>query len=155
MRVEEYVGQRIRDRRDELGMTQEEFGRRVGHFLGKPWSRSTVSVAENARRAFTAAELVAIANVLGTRAARLLTPPVDVEELEMPSGATMRAHPLGPDVGINDKYLSQMQDELAQILSTTGQTRRAAKVLEDKLTTLIAISETATMHSDRAGEGQQ
>ena len=89
MRVEQYVGQRIRHRRDdELHMTQDEFGRRLGHWLGRPWSRSTVSVAESGRRAFTAAELVAIAHVLDTNPAYLLTPPAGIGEVSMPSGAT-------------------------------------------------------------------
>ena len=88
MRVEEYVGQRMRARRDELDMTQDEFGSQLGRWLGKPWSRSTVSVAENGKRAFTAAELVAIAHVLKTVPAYLLTPPPGIGEIKMPSGAT-------------------------------------------------------------------
>jgi 8-oxo-dGTP diphosphatase len=89
LRVEQYVGQRIRVRRDELDMTQEEFGREVGRWLGKAWSRSTVSVAENGKRAFTAAELVAIAHVLQTSPTYLLAPPAGISEITMPSGATV------------------------------------------------------------------
>ena len=89
MRVEEYVGRQIRERRDELGMTAADFGRELGAWLGKPWSRSTVSVAENGNRAFTAAELVAIAHVLRTSPTHLLTPPAGIGEIQMPSGATV------------------------------------------------------------------
>ncbi len=89
LQVEQYVGQLIRDRRIELEMTQEGFGRELGHWLGKPWSRSTVSVAENGKRAFTAAELVAIAHVLRTSPTYLLTPPAGISEIRMPSGATV------------------------------------------------------------------
>jgi len=70
-------------------MTQEEFGREVGRWLGKAWSRSTVSVAENGKRAFTAAELVAIAHVLQTSPTYLLAPPAGISEITMPSGATV------------------------------------------------------------------
>ena len=127
MRVEEYVGQRIRDRRDELGMTQEEFGRRLGHWLGKPWSRSTVSVAENGKRAFTAAELVFIANALDVRPAQLLAPPMDLSEVEAPSGATLSTRSIahlsvGPT--IVDKLLSEMYDRVVAVL-------RDAKVARD------------------------
>jgi len=89
LKVEQYVGQRIHDRRNELDMTQEAFGREVGRWLGKPWSRSTVSVAENGKRAFTAAELVAIAHVLQTSPTYLLAPPAGIDEITMPSGATV------------------------------------------------------------------
>jgi transcriptional regulator with XRE-family HTH domain len=75
VRVEESVGQRVRARRDELGMTQEEFGRRVGQLLGRPWSRSTVSVAEKGDRAWAAADLVAVAIVLQATVGELFRPP--------------------------------------------------------------------------------
>ncbi len=116
MRVEQYVGQRIRDRRDELGLTQDEFGRRLGRWLGKPWSRSTVSVAENGKRAFTAAELVAIAHVLDTGPAYLLAPPAGIGEIRMPSGATFPKDKLFAEV-----VATQREDwNLAAIEETLG-----------------------------------
>jgi transcriptional regulator with XRE-family HTH domain len=76
VRVEEFVGQRVRARREELGMTQEEFGRLVGRLVGRNWSRSTVSVAEKGGRAWTAAELVAASAVLRATVGDLLRPPL-------------------------------------------------------------------------------
>lgn len=128
MKVEKYVGQRIRDRRDELDMTQEAFGREVGLWLGKPWSRSTVSVAENGKRAFTAAELVAIAHVLQTSPTYLLAPPAGVDVITMPSGATVNRDLLfslvvtTPDSDVN---LAAAEQALSAL------TERAARSQED------------------------
>lgn len=95
-RVEEFVGQRVRDHREQLGITQEELGRRLEPLLGKPWPRQAVWAAEQGKRAFTAAELVALASVLDTQPARLVTPPLTVDEVEMPSGETLPASSLTP-----------------------------------------------------------
>lgn len=80
----------------------------------------------------------------------------------MPAGATLSTREAAPDMGIADPYLSQMWDDLAhgkrlrneasKMLAELG---KALDSLEDKLTTVIAASEVSTMHSDRAGEGQQ
>lgn len=161
MRVEELVGQCVRDRREELGMSQPEFGQRLAHWLGRPWTRQAVSAAEQGKRAFTTAELFAIAQVLDTRPARLLAPPLNVAELELPSGAALPTRKIG-DIGIADRYLSQMWDELADGKRTHDQASKmlvelgkALNSLEDKLTTVIAASEVSTMHSDRAQEREQ
>ena len=95
MRVEEIVGRRVRDRRTELQMTQQDFGQKLAPYLGKPWSRSTVSVAENGGRAFTAAEMVAMSDALGTTAGRLLTAPAGVSSIEFPGGKEIPASALG------------------------------------------------------------
>jgi len=87
--VEEYVGQRIRKRREELGMSAVEFGSDLGNLLGKPWPRQAVSAAELGKRSLGAAELVAIAQVLRTSPTYLLTPPAGVGEITMPSGAAV------------------------------------------------------------------
>ena len=89
MTVEEYVGQRIRERREELDLSAVEFGSRLGHLLGKPWPRQAVSAAELGKRSLGAAELVAIAQVLRTSTTYLLTPPAGVGEITMPSGAAV------------------------------------------------------------------
>jgi 8-oxo-dGTP pyrophosphatase MutT (NUDIX family)/transcriptional regulator with XRE-family HTH domain len=87
--VEEYVGLRIRKRREELEMSAVEFGSDLGNLLGKPWPRQAVSAAELGKRSLGAAELVAIAQVLRTSPTYLLTPPAGVGEITMPSGATV------------------------------------------------------------------
>lgn len=129
-------------------MSQAEFGQRLAHWLGRPWTRQAVSAAEQGKRAFTAAELFAIAHVLDTRPARLLAPPINVGKLEFPSGATLASRPV-IDTGMTDKYLEQIWDELAQVLEGTDKAHKAAKRAQDKLTTVIGISEMSTMHSDQ------
>ena len=89
MTIEEYVGLRIRGRREELGMSAVEFGSALGDLLGKPWPRQAVSAAELGKRSLGAAELVAIAQVLRTSPTYLLTPPAGAGEITMPSGATV------------------------------------------------------------------
>jgi 8-oxo-dGTP diphosphatase len=125
-------------------MSQADLGRKLGGLLGKPWSRQTVSAAEQGRRAFTGAELFALASVLETRPARLLAPPIDENSLELPSGVSLTTRQVA-DVGIADQYLGEMWDDLEQILALNDQARSAARSLKDKLTTVIAVSETATM----------
>jgi 8-oxo-dGTP diphosphatase len=87
--VEEYVGLRIRKRREELEMSAVEFGSEVGLWLGEPWPRQAVSAAELGKRSLGAAELVAIAHVLQTSPTYLLAPPAGIGEITMPSGATI------------------------------------------------------------------
>lgn len=119
MRVEEFVGQRVRDRRNELHMTQHDFGQKLAPYLGKPWSRSTVSVAENGGRAFTAAELIAISHVLSTTAGRLLTPPAGVASVDLPGGEQIPASALAAAlVPLTDqgKPFDATQDTLVALL---------------------------------------
>jgi transcriptional regulator with XRE-family HTH domain len=91
VRIEEIVGRRVRDIRERKDMTQADLGRAVGPFLGRPWSRQTMSFAEQGRRAFTAAELVVLAHVLNTNIAMLFVPPAgDDDDLELPGGTLTR-----------------------------------------------------------------
>ncbi len=81
MLIQEIVGQniqRLRGNRDDL--TQVKLGERVAARLGVPtWSSATMSAAENGRREFTAAEIVALAIELGALPGALLLIPEDVE----------------------------------------------------------------------------
>lgn len=90
MTPEELVGRRITEFRERLGITQQQLGERVGDLLGREWPRQTVSAAEKGKRAFTAAELFALAHVLDTWASRLMVPPVDAPVVTMPSGTELR-----------------------------------------------------------------
>lgn len=136
MRVEEFVGQRVRDRRNELGITQHDFGQKLAPYLGKAWSRSTVSVAENGGRAFAAAELIAISHVLSTTPGRLLTPPAGVESVEMPGGEEIPASglaavlvpraPGGKPFDVTQDSLVALMDDLRTIGNGT---RRAGEHL--------------------------
>lgn len=64
MKIEEVIGANLARLRDEKGMSQSQLGDAVAEHLGKPWSRQAVSAAEKGRRAFTAADLLALARTL-------------------------------------------------------------------------------------------
>jgi transcriptional regulator with XRE-family HTH domain len=66
MRVEEAVGQQVARLRVQRGLSLAELGEALGRYLGKPWSRQAVHQAERGQRAFTAAELTALALALDT-----------------------------------------------------------------------------------------
>ena len=61
MRIETAIGQQIARLREARHMSLTQLGEAVGEYLGKPWSRQAVHQAERGRRAFTAAELAALA----------------------------------------------------------------------------------------------
>jgi transcriptional regulator with XRE-family HTH domain len=98
VKIEKIVGLNMAGVRGRQGWSQPEFGKMLGTIPGvKPWSRQAVSNAENGQRAFTAADLVAIACVLETSPAALLTlrpeahtvelgdAPIPREQLENPT----------------------------------------------------------------------
>jgi transcriptional regulator with XRE-family HTH domain len=89
VRLEQVIGHRMRERREEMALTQEQAGQRIGELLGRPWPRQAVSAAEKGDRAFTAAELVAIAFALDTTVSWLLTPLAGGLGVEMPSGTAV------------------------------------------------------------------
>ncbi|KDN75245.1 hypothetical protein DF19_25160 [Streptomyces olindensis] len=64
MKIEEVIGANLQWIREDQEMTQSQLGEAVAEHLGKPWSRQAVSAAEKGRRAFSAADLLALALVL-------------------------------------------------------------------------------------------
>jgi transcriptional regulator with XRE-family HTH domain len=66
MQVETAIGEQIARLREARQMSLTQLGQAMGRYLGKPWSRQAVHQAERGRRAFTAAELAAIALALDT-----------------------------------------------------------------------------------------
>ena len=88
MRVEVAIGQQIAHLREARQMSLTQLGQAMGRYLGKPWSRQAVHQAERGRRAFTAAELAAVALALDTSIPALFLS--DAEPIELP-GATISA----------------------------------------------------------------
>jgi transcriptional regulator with XRE-family HTH domain len=88
MRVETAIGKQIARFRETRQMSLTQLGEALGQYLDRPWSRQAVHQAERGRRAFTAAELTAIALVLGTSVPALFL--ADGEPVELP-GATISA----------------------------------------------------------------
>ena len=66
MRIETAIGKRIAHFREARQLSLTQLGEALGRYLGKPWSRQAVHQAERGRRAFTAAELAALALALDT-----------------------------------------------------------------------------------------
>jgi transcriptional regulator with XRE-family HTH domain len=86
MRVEVAIGKQIARFRETQQMSLTQLGEAMGQYLDRPWSRQAVHQAERGRRAFTAAELAALALVLGTSVPALFL--ADAEQIELP-GATV------------------------------------------------------------------
>lgn len=63
------VGLNLKLYREAIGISQAELGRNLEPILGVPWSRQAASAAEKGQRAFAAAELVALAKLLGVEVA--------------------------------------------------------------------------------------
>lgn len=88
MRVEAAIGQQIAHLRAARQMSLTQLGQAMGRYLGKPWSRQAVHQAERGRRAFTAAELAAVALALDTSIPALFLS--DAGPVELP-GMTVSA----------------------------------------------------------------
>ncbi len=88
MQVEVAIGQQVARLRTGRGMSLTQLGEAVGRYLGRPWSRQAVHQAERGRRAFTAAELTALALALDTSVPALFI--TDADQIELP-GARVSA----------------------------------------------------------------
>ncbi len=85
MQVEAAIGEQIARLREARQMSLTQLGQAMGRYLGKPWSRQAVHQAERGRRAFTAAELAAIALALDTSIPALFL--ADSGPIELPGTA--------------------------------------------------------------------
>jgi transcriptional regulator with XRE-family HTH domain len=85
MRVEEAIGRQIAHLRAQRQLSLADLGDALGHYLGKPWSRQAVHQAERGQRAFTAAELTALALVLDTSVQALFR--AEDDHVELPGRA--------------------------------------------------------------------
>lgn len=126
-------------------MTQAELGEQVGRYLGRTWSRQTVSAAEKGGRAFTALELVVISVVLGVPLNVLFLPHPAAHEsdLETPGGEPLPMQVLlqhvlpGPEQeGIAEQYADTHQRvvEIHQELERSKRERKELEARIDELT---------------------
>ena len=88
MRVETAIGRQISRLREARQMSLTQLGQALGLYLDKPWSRQAVHQAERGRRAFTAAEMAALALALDTSVPALFL--ADAADIELP-GAVVSA----------------------------------------------------------------
>jgi transcriptional regulator with XRE-family HTH domain len=82
MRIEAAIGRQIARFRETRQMSLTQLGEAMGRYLDRPWSRQAVHQAERGQRAFTAAELAALALALDTSVPALFL--ADSEEIELP-----------------------------------------------------------------------
>jgi transcriptional regulator with XRE-family HTH domain len=139
--VEEYVGLRIRDRREELGLSAVEFGCRLGKLLEKPWPRQAVSAAELGKRSLGAAEMVAVAHVLRATVSELFTPPAKVTVITMPSGAVFPASMVFAAYSATpreDWSLSAIQETIDGLKASTARSRELADDLDELIVQRVA-----------------
>ena len=85
MRVEEAIGRQIARLRTQRQQSLADLGEALGCYLGKPWSRQAVHQAERGQRAFTAAELAALALALDTSVQALFR--AEDDQIELPGRA--------------------------------------------------------------------
>jgi transcriptional regulator with XRE-family HTH domain len=85
LRIETAIGKQIARFRETRQMSLTQLGKAMGKYLDKPWSRQAVHQAERGRRAFTAAEMAALALVLETSIPALFL--TDDTHIELPSAA--------------------------------------------------------------------
>jgi transcriptional regulator with XRE-family HTH domain len=80
--VEAAIGQQIARLRTSRGLSLTQLGEAMGRYLGRAWSRQAVHQAERGRRAFTAAELAALAMALDTSIPALFI--TEADQIELP-----------------------------------------------------------------------
>jgi transcriptional regulator with XRE-family HTH domain len=89
--VEQLIGANMRRARQQRGMAQEELGRQLARYLGRPLTRQAISLAEKGQRDFRAAELVAIARELDKPMSFFFAPEAPGQQLDFPGGWTIPA----------------------------------------------------------------
>ncbi len=138
MRIEAAIGKQIARFREARAMSLTQLGEALGKYLDKPWSRQAVHQAERGRRAFTAAEMAALALVLETSVPALFLAdavPIDLPRAAVPAedyrGILLYAGDDAPLDGVTE-LLVALRD-IGQILSRPALTRLAKieRVAED------------------------
>lgn len=80
------VGANIEVARKRMGLSQQEFGRRVEQWLDTAWTRQAVSLAESGKRAFGVDDLMGLSVGLRVSISQLLTPPPETTTVALASG---------------------------------------------------------------------
>jgi len=116
-------------------MSQEELGRRLEPLLGKAWPRQAVWAAERGQRAFTAAELLALATALETTPGLLITPHPWVETVETPGGASVPVKEL-LNIDFRDPFLpvvNELTRELSAAVEEATKANERVRLISEAL----------------------
>lgn len=128
MRIEQIVGQNVRAVRDQRDLQQVQLAALMTKTLDKEWSGKTVSVAEKGGRAFTAAEVVALADVLGVTVARLFEPPAGVSP-SVREGKTLGRSALVGHADTSPEGLARLTERLLHEVGVIGNLAEEVKRL--------------------------
>lgn len=143
MEIEQIIGHWIAKGRGK--QTQAQVGEALGQYLGKPWSRQSVSAAEKGDRAFTAAELIAFSLVLGCTVETLLEPPAGVEFVELGDGRIDSR---------NLRTTATTNSDLADLVSAVHELRQRWPQLQTTLTEIDEVVERAVRETWKAARGR-
>lgn len=121
VKIERIVGQNVAALRAAKDWSQPRLGAEIGRLLGsKSWSRQAVSNAERGDRAFSVADLVAIAAVLETSPGALLTlAPASTSTIEL-GDASFRPEELQNPMWTREAT-SQAIDDVVRVVSQIAQ----------------------------------
>jgi transcriptional regulator with XRE-family HTH domain len=119
MRIEAAIGKQIARLREARQMSLTQLGEAMGKYLDKPWSRQAVHQAERGRRAFTAAEMAALALALDTSIPALFL--AGAEPVELPGAVISAEDYQGILLYAGDEAPLDGVDELLVALRDIGQ----------------------------------
>lgn len=116
MKIEQAIGANVARVRKERGLSQTDLGQAIEQHQGRPWSRQAVSAAEKGQRAFSAADLMALARVLDVSIPSffLLTDWRDGRTVELAEGIEM------PASEYRDRILHELDARGSAQLMTTA-----------------------------------
>lgn len=156
MKIEEIVGQRIRERREQLALSQAMLGKLIGEHLGRDWPRQAVSAAEKGERSFGIAEMVMLAHVLNVSIAHLVTPPAGVAAVEVAPGVSCERNVVIQAViplMATDKALDrELVDAYSQLLLHSRQLSRAADGLQEDMERIQQVAMAQQQRGHQEGE---
>lgn len=127
MKIEEVIGRNMRQAREERGLSQTDLGQAMEQHQGRSWSRQAVSAAEKGQRAFSAADLMALARVLDVSIPSffLLSDWRDDGTVELSEGIEM------PAAEYRDRILHELDVRgSAQLMTTADVQELGAAVLK-------------------------
>lgn len=149
MDIREVIGARVKDAREVAGLSQEALGQAVSEYLGRPWKRQAVSVAEKGGRDFVATELMVLSLILKQPLSYFFMPRSLEGAVETPSGkriewaeAATRLMAGDGDYGeaLARGYLEYMTADLVKSLLITEQMAALTrKIMETVLTQAAAL----------------
>ena len=140
------IGQNVKARREAAGMTAKQLGEELGKLFPKvkdgktvvkPWPTSAIYMMEAGDRSMIADEVLALASILETTPAQLVTPPIEVRAVQL--GATTFDRSIFTLGSVNspaEDALSGFEDDLTYIWSRAGEAWLGLKDVRDMLSML-------------------